>query len=259
MLKNCWPFVVDSCAQKAPVMRICAVIPAYNSQSTIARVVSQTRLYVQQVVVVDDGSADRTARCASLAGAHVIGCGKNRGKGYALALGFRYFLGQGFDAVITLDADLQHDASDIPHFIRRFDFSGADLIIGDRLHSRRDIPRLRFVPNWVGTHCFSWLTGQVILDSQCGFRFYHRRLLAALPVLCDGFDAESDLLLRAGRKGFKIDFVPVKVIYHEKCRKSKKRGKIGKNKGCYTSFYRPVRDTYAICINFLKNWFWRKR
>ena len=121
----------------------------------------------------------------------------------------------------------------------------ADLVIGDRMHDNALIPRIRYIPNLIGTRCFSWLTGQTIYDSQCGFRLYHRRLLAALPVICNGFEAESDLLLRAGRHGYRIAFVRVAAIYHD----SDGPG----------SFYRPVRDTYDICINFLKNWFWRKR
>ena len=121
------------------------------------------------------------------------------------------------------------------------------MIIGNRMHIENGIPRYRYLPNCIGTRCFTWLTGQAILDSQCGFRLYTRSLLAALPVLTDGFEAESDLLLRAGRHSLRIEYVPVQPIYH---------GANGNDKG---SFYRPVRDTYLICINFLKNWFWKER
>ena len=164
---------------------------------------------------------------------------------HALGLAFAYALRHGFDGVVTLDADLQHDANAIPHFVNRHRQTGADLIIGNRMHHKAAIPGVRYIPNWIGTRCFSWLTGQLIEDSQCGFRFYHCRLLASVPILCSGFEAESDLLLRAGRRGFKIDFIPIEVIYP--------------NGNGHTSFYRPVRDTYDICINFLKNWFQHDR
>lgn len=222
-------------------MRICAVIPAFNSQNTIARVVAGARSHVDQVVVVDDGSTDRTATRARQAGARVLGTGRNRGKGHALRLAFSYILAQPFDAAVTLDADLQHDPRAIPEFVARHRQTGADLIIGNRMHHKEAIPGVRYIPNLIGCRCFSWLTRQTIEDSQCGFRFYHRRLLACLPVLCSGFEAESDLLLRAGRRRYKIDFIPIEVIYH--------------NGNGSASFYRPVRDTYDICINFLKNWF----
>ena len=229
----------------AHAMRICAVIPSFNSEKTIARVVRGAIEHADRVVVVNDGSTDRTAVLAEKAGARVLGTGRNRGKGHALGVAFRYVLGQAFDAAVTLDADLQHDPQAIPDFVNRHRQTGADLIIGNRMHHKEAIPGVRYVPNLIGCRCFSWLTGQVIEDSQCGFRFYHRRLLASLPMLCNGFEAESDLLLRAGSRGFKIDFIPIAVIYP--------------NGNGHTSFYRPVRDTYDICINFLKNWFQKNR
>lgn len=226
-------------------LKLCAVIPAYNSESTIALVVAQTQRHVDRVVVVNDGSTDQTARAARRAGAHLLGCVRNRGKGHALGMGFAYALSHSFEAVITLDADLQHDPREIPNFVHRFKHSGAGIIIGNRMQSKTAYPSIRYAPNWVGTRCFSWLTGQTILDSQCGYRLYHRKVLGALSVLVDGFEAESDLLLRAGRHGFVIDFVPISAIYHN-----------GNGEG---SYYRPIRDTYYICINFLKNWFWQRR
>lgn len=225
---------------------LCAVIPAYNSQSTIAEVVRRTLPHVARVVVVNDGSLDQTARAARLAGAHLLGSRFNQGKGGALALGFAYALRCGFAAVVTVDADLQHDPGDIPRFIRRQTEGGADLVIGDRMHSKSAIPGVRRVPNAIGTHCFTWLTGQPIRDSQCGFRLYRQELLAAVPVITSGFDTESDLLLRAGRRGFKIDFIAIDAVYYPRVNGA-------------GSFYRPIRDTYYICTNFLKNWLWRWR
>lgn len=230
-------------------MRVCAVIPAYNSQATIGAVVAQTRRYTQRVVVINDGSTDQTGRLAAEAGAHVIGTRRNRGKGHALEMAFKYAFSQKYDAVITLDADLQHDPVEIPKFIEHYKGTGADLIIGNRMHVENGIPGYRRLPNRIGTRCFSWLTGQAILDSQCGFRLYSRKIIAALPIMTRGFETESDLLLRAGRHGFRIEFIPVRPIYFDGCR-------TGCGKG---SFYRPIRDTYLICINFLKNWLWRKR
>ena len=89
-------------------MKICGVIPAFNSESTIAHVVKETRRNIDHVVVIDDGSTDRTARLAEETGARVIRIKHNKGKGNALKIGFQYALANKFDAIITLDADLQH-------------------------------------------------------------------------------------------------------------------------------------------------------
>ena len=227
------------------IMRICGVIPAYNSESTIAEVVRQTRRHLTHIVVIDDGSDDKTAYMAESAGAYVISLVKNKGKGHALQMGFRYALGHDFDAIITLDADLQHDPADIPKFIEHYEALQPSIIVGNRLHCKEKIPRLRYVPNRIGTFCFSWLIGQPIEDSQCGFRLYDRKVMENIRILNDGFEVEADLLLRAGKRGYDIGFVPIKVIYF-----SDEQG---------GSFYRPIYDTFRICIIFLRNLFWKDR
>ncbi|MBW2018336.1 MAG: glycosyltransferase family 2 protein [Deltaproteobacteria bacterium] len=226
-------------------MRICAVIPAYNNEKTISSVVEGTRAHIRNVIVVDDGSTDGTGELAMRAGARVIAVGRNRGKGHALKISFRRALVRGFDGVLTLDADLQHDPGEIPKFVEYYSAHRPGIVVGDRMHGRELIPRGRYVPNRVGTYAFSWLTGQPIPDSQCGFRLYDRRVLEEVPILHDGFEAETDLLLRAAKRGYHIGFVPIRTIYFEKS-----GGR---------SAYRPVRDTFRISIVFLMNLFWKDR
>jgi len=226
-------------------MKICAVIPAFNHESTIFKVVKKTRHQVDHVVVIDDGSTDNTARLAEDAGAHVIRISKNRGKGNALRIGFRYALANDFDAIVTLDADLQHDPSEIPKFIKCYATHKSKLVIGNRLGDKEEIPRIRYAPNRIGTYTFSWLIGQPIEDSQCGFRLYDREVMANIHILNDGFEAEADLLLRAGKRGYKIGFVPVKTIYFSNRQ--------------HRSYYRPIKDTFRISIIFLRNLFWKDR
>ena len=226
-------------------MRICAVIPAFNDGSTIFKVVRETRHHVDHVVVIDDGSTDHTARLAKDAGAHVIRVPKNRGKGNALRIAFRYGLVNDFDAIITLDADLQHDPSEIPKFIKAYATRQSNLVIGNRLADKDEIPRMRYAPNRIGTYTFSWLIGQCVEDSQCGFRLYDREVMANITILNDGFEAEADILLRAGKRGYKIGFVPVKAIYFPDRR--------------HRSYYRPIKDTFRISIIFLRNLFWKNR
>jgi glycosyltransferase involved in cell wall biosynthesis len=226
-------------------MKICAVIAAFNNEKTISKVVEQTRREIDHVLVVDDGSTDETARFARDARAHVIRVSKNRGKGNALRISFRYALANNFDAIITLDSDLQHDPSEIPKFIKHHETSGSKIVIGARLHGREKMPRARYANNIVGTHTFSWLIGQSIEDSQCGFRLYDREVMQNIRILNDGFEAEADILLRAGKRGYKIGFVPIKTIYFSKHE--------------HQSHYRPVKDTFRISIIFLMNLFWKDR
>ena len=225
--------------------KICAVIPAFENHATIGRLVKETRRYIDHIVVVDDGSADNTARLAEDAGARVLRLQKNRGKGNALRIGFRYVRENGFDAVITLDADSQHDPEEIPKFIESFRRNNQQIVVGNRLHAKDRIPRIRYGPNKVGTYLFSWLIGRDIKDSQCGFRLYDRNVLETIHILNDGFEAEADILLRAGKRGYDIGFVPIEPIYF--------------SANQHKSTYRPIKDTFRISIIFLMNLFWKER
>jgi len=225
--------------------KICVVIPAFENHDTIGRLVRETLRHIDQVVVVDDGSSDDTARLAKDAGAHVLRIKKNRGKGNALRHSFGYALANEFDAVITLDADFQHDPKEIPKFIESYGKNKLALVIGDRMHAKDKIPRIRYGPNRIGTLLFSWLTGQDIKDSQCGFRLYDRQVMENIHILNDGFEAEADLLLRAGKRGYAIGFVPIEPIYF--------------TDNHHKSSYRPIWDTFRISIIFLMNLFWKER
>jgi glycosyltransferase involved in cell wall biosynthesis len=226
-------------------MKTCAVIPAFNNNTTISTVVAKTRREIDHVVVVDDSSTDETVRLAEDAGAHVIRVSKNRGKGNALRIGFHYALERDFDAIITLDADLQHDPSEIPKFITHHAIYRSKIVIGNRLQGKEKIPQIRYANNIIGTYAFSWLIGQPVDDSQCGFRLYDREVLENIKILNDGFEAEADILLRAGKRGYTIGFVPIKTIYF--------------SNHSHRSYYRPVKDTFRISIIFLMNLFWKNR
>jgi len=226
-------------------MKTCAVIPAFNNKTTISTVVAKTRPEIDHVVVVDDSSTDETARLAEDAGAHVIRVSKNRGKVNALRIGFLYALEKDFDTIITLDADLQHDPSEIPKFITHHEIHRSKIVIGNRLQSKEKIPQIRYANNIVGAYAFSWLIGQPVVDSQCGFRLYDREVLENIQILNDGFKAEADILLRAGKRGYTIGFVPIKTIYFSNHQ--------------HQSYYRPVKDTFRISIIFLMNLFWKNR
>ncbi len=206
---------------------------------------STTRRQIDHIVIVDDGSTDETAHLAENAGAYVIKISTNRGKGNALRMAFRYALANGYDAVITLDADLQHDPAEISSFVTRYESDKVEIIVGNRMQHKKKIPPIRYGPNRIGTFLFSWLIGQPVEDSQCGFRLYDREVMKNIHILNDGFEAEADILLRAGRRGYRIGFVPVKTIYFSNRQ--------------HQSYYRPIKDTFRISIIFLMNLFWKNR
>jgi glycosyltransferase involved in cell wall biosynthesis len=225
------------------IQTIAALIPAHNARETIGAVVSGTKRHVGYVLVVDDGSDDGTGNEAARAGAVVIRHLNNRGKGEALVTGFRFLAARGFDAVLTLDADGQHDPDDIPGLISRFEGGQAGIVIGTRMADRAKIPRYRLIPNLVGNFFLSRASGQPIQDSQCGMRIYAARVLEMITVTSSRFDAEAELLIKAGRLGFTFAFVPISTIYREGGR----------------SHFIPVKDTYLISLVYLKSLFWKRR
>jgi len=221
---------------------IAALIPAHNARDTVGAVVSGTKRHVQYVLVVDDGSGDGTDKEASRAGATVIRHLNNRGKGEALKTGFRFLVARGFDAVLTLDADAQHNPDDIPALISRFKGGNDGIVIGTRMADRDKIPRYRLIPNLVGNFFLSRASGQSIADSQCGMRIYAARALKQVVITSSRFDAEAEFLIKAGRLGFTFSFVPISTIYREGAK----------------SHFIPVKDTYLISLVYLKSLFWKK-
>lgn len=190
---------------------VLVVIPAYNEAERLGAVAAAAASYLP-VLVVDDGSRDETARVGRDVGAEVIVQKPNQGKGAALRAGFRYALAQGCDGVITLDADGQHDPTEIPLFLQAYQETGADLIIGRRDFSR--MPWVRRLSNTLGTRLFSWAAGQAVHDNQSGYRLISRRLMeASLHSAQQGFAFEVEMIVECVRSGFQLTWVPIRTIY----------------------------------------------
>lgn len=196
-------------------MKVTAVIPAFNASATIGDVVVRCRAtgVLDQIVVIDDGSTDGTAENASGAGALVLEHGSNRGKGAALRTGFEYAVKHEFDAVVTLDADGQHEPESVPDFLEKHKTTGLQVIVGNRMFDPAGMPWLRHATNRTTSRIISIFAGQPIKDSQCGFRFYTAHVLTSVHLEKDRFDAESEILLEASDAGFEIGSVPVRSIY----------------------------------------------
>lgn len=211
--------------------RIVAIIPALNAERTLPRVIEETRRQIEPVIVIDDGSSDRTGEVARAAGATVLRHDVNRGKGAALKTGFAWAIENGYEGVITLDADGQHLPAEIPKFLRERASSGADLIIGGRAHLFGQMLPRRRNANRFSAWCIARCSGVRITDSQSGFRLYSGKLVRGMKLRTDGFDMESEVIVRAGRGGFSIVTIPIELGFVD---------------GLATSHYKPLKDTLRI-------------
>lgn len=212
--------------------KIAAVIPAYNEEKYIGDVVRRTRQKLDDVLVVDDGSVDETAERAREAGADVIVHEQNRGKGETIKTGLRHFLDRQFDFVIILDADGQHRPEEIDRFVTAgFSADQPKLILGTRMNDLSTMPIVRRLVNRWMSRRISALCGQNIPDTQCGYRMLHRELIPDLLGGAARFDYETEMLIIASQKGFKIASVPISTVYSDE-----------------VSSIHPVRDT----IRFFK-------
>jgi glycosyltransferase involved in cell wall biosynthesis len=221
-------------------MRKClAIIPAFNAAKTLNVLISQVkRLFPNfDVLIVDDGSADESAGIARSAGATVLLHDENRGKGEALKSGFAYAVAHDYDAVITLDADLQHDPSEIQNFLNAYSDDRA-ILVGIR---RRDktMPFARKVSNSLTSFVSSVFCGVRILDSQSGYRLIPTAILKNITLSSSRFDLEPELLIKAARAGYNIKSVEISTIY---------------NAG--RSWINPPIDTIRFLIMLMKSLFW---
>jgi glycosyltransferase involved in cell wall biosynthesis/CheY-like chemotaxis protein len=193
--------------------RITAIIPAYNEQVTIGSVVLKTKMYVNRVIVVDDGSIDKTAEIAVLAGAEIIRHKTNMGKGKALKTGFE--VSKGAQIIVTLDADGQHKTTDIPRLIKPIIDGEADIVNGSRYinGNEKNTPKYRRVGQTVLDKATNFNAKTNITDSQSGFRAFASYTFPAFKFREAGYGIESEMIIEASNAGFKILEVPIGVRY----------------------------------------------
>ncbi|MCM8795632.1 MAG: glycosyltransferase family 2 protein [Candidatus Omnitrophica bacterium] len=197
-------------------MKICVIIPTYNEAKAIGKLVKQIRKQNLDVVVIDDGSSDGTAKISEDNGAVVLRNEVNQGKGASLIKGFNYALEKDFDAIITMDGDGQHLASDIPYFIQRASCSESEIIIGNRMDKTKSMPWIRICTNKFMSWLISSLVRQKIPDTQCGFRLIKKEVLEKVNLRTMKYETESEILIKAAWLGFKIESIPIKTIYNNK-------------------------------------------
>jgi len=191
-----------------------ACIPAFNEAPTIGQVVAQTRKFVDNVFVIDDGSNDQTPLIAKAAGATVVRHDKNKGYGAALKTIFRTARIKGADVIVVIDGDGQHSPDEIPRVLEPILSGDADVVIGSRFAhgNRNSIPSIRKVGLAV-LNVATRMLGPRILDSQSGFRAYSRNAVDVIDPYIDGMAAGSEILVQANRSHLKIVEVPTTCKY----------------------------------------------
>lgn len=196
--------------------KIIAAIPAYNEEKYIRRIVQETRKYVNQVIVVDDGSTDGTARIAQESGAYVIKHITNQGYGGAIKTCLKTAMAYETDILVILDADGQHNPKEIPSVIQPILNGDADLVIGSRfLNKQNKVPCYRKFGINVITWLYNFGSYIKVTDAQSGFRAYSRRALQTLfPLESDGMSISMEILIKARNYRLRLNEVPISCLYH---------------------------------------------
>ena len=194
--------------------KICVVIPTYNNDQTLARVLGDVLRYTNSVIVVNDGSTDGTSEILNTFAdtIEIVSCLKNKGKGHALKCGFNRAEVLGFNAVITLDSDGQHTANDIEDFVRMAETNPGTLLVGQRIIEGL-IPKGNSFANKFSNFWFAVQTGRRLQDTQNGFRLYPLSAMKRMRPFSSRFEAEVEMLVRQAWKGIPIKPVPVHVYY----------------------------------------------
>ena len=199
---------------KSSKPRVIAGLPAYNEGKYIGSLVLGARQYVDEVIVVDDGSSDNTAKLAKLAGAEVVQHPKNLGYGAAIRTLLAEARKRDADILVILDADSQHDPQEIPNLLRPID-EGYDCVIGSRENEAGKIPFYRRLGQKVILNSLSVLSGKELTDSECGFRAFSRKALATLELKENGMAVSAETIAEATRSNLRVTQVPVSVTYYK--------------------------------------------
>lgn len=217
---------------------VAAVIPAYRAAATVGEVVRDVRRYCARIFVVDDGSEDATGARAAAEGAEVLPHAANTGKGAAIQTGLRALAAAGIERALTLDADGQHLPDQIPVLLAASDARPDAIVVGERRKAGHEIARKNRFGNWIADSLLRLIAGQRLPDTQSGFRVYPVRATLALGAEGARFEFETEILLRAARRGVPLVGVPVTVYYPPVAER--------------VSHFRPARDTLRIIGTVLR-------
>lgn len=191
------------------------IIPAYNEATRIAAVIASASVYVQKVVVVDDGSSDATATVAKKAGAYVVSHVENCGSGAATMTGILAARALGAMSIILIDGDGQHDSHDIPRMLEPIKSNKADIVFANRFGQKNSIPSIRRLFNFIGNMLTFLVTGSWVPDSQCGFKALGPKAVAEIDLQMSGYEFCTEMVREAVVHRWQITHVPISVTYSE--------------------------------------------
>jgi hypothetical protein len=210
------------------------IIPAYNPDIILNKLIEKTKKYVKKIIVIDDGSV--TPIELSNKDVDVLRNDNNKGKGYSLIKGFQYALDNNIKQVITLDCDGQHDPEYIPEFLKCD--KSIDIAVGKR-NFTNDMPIHRKFSNTITSLILSVRCGKQILDSQCGFRFYNLEKINIDDYNETGFHFESEILIKVLSNGGTIAHIKIPTIYNNSI-----------------SHIKNIKDTFKFIILIIRSFFW---
>lgn len=224
-----------SYSERMAILKCVVLIPTYNNAGTILNVIAGVKEYASDIMVVNDGSTDSTSKLlASVDGIRVVEYEKNKGKGFALKLGLREAYKLGYRYAITIDSDGQHYADDIPVFIDRIESAPDSLLIGARNLSADNMPSKNTFANKFSNFWYKVETGQVLSDTQSGFRLYPLSKLQNIRYFTRRYEFEVEVIVRAAWRGVHVENVPIRVYYPPVNER--------------VSHFRPLRDFTRISI-----------
>jgi len=186
------------------------IVPAYNEESNIKRIVIETKKYIDNIIVVDDGSKDQTAEEAEKEGAIVLKHIINLGKGAALKTGCDYAVEQCASNIIVLDADSQHEPSEIPTFLK--ELKDVDVVLGYR-ELNKEMPFILKLGNWLIGKMTKLLYGIYLHDTQCGYRAFTSDTYKKIRWKSSNYSIESEMIANIGKKRLRYKEIPIKTIY----------------------------------------------
>lgn len=212
----------------------CVIIPTYNNEKTLKRVLDKTLDFTSDVIVVNDGSTDSTSTILK-AYPHIVQIHfpQNQGKGMALRAGFKESLKRNFTYAITLDSDGQHFPEDLAIFVKEIKQNGEALLIGDRNMKQEGIPGKSIVGNKISTFWYWFETGLQLQDTQSGYRLYPIKRMEKLKYFTRKFEFEIEVIVKAAWEGIPVKNVPIQVLYDESER---------------VSHFRPFKDFTRISL-----------
>jgi glycosyltransferase involved in cell wall biosynthesis len=193
------------------------IIPCYNEETTIGSVVLKAKNYIKNILVINDGSTDDTAKIAKSAGAYILSHKKNYGKSAAIRNGFKYALKKKFDYVITIDGDGQHNPDEIPFLLTNIQNNGDDIVLGSRSNTNLEMPGWRRFGKNILDYITSFGNGGYLVDSQNGFRAFNKKAMKALSPNLNGknYCSESEQIIKAHELGLDISQVNVSCKYKD--------------------------------------------